>query len=690
MRSPFHRRARLPIALGAAAFVSALFLGASPPLQDARVQQETAKIVAEILENYHIAKPKIDDAFSKVWCKNYIEAFDPQKLYFEKADVERFRKYETELDDMIRKGDISFARLVFDTYVKRSDERLKLVLDLIDNAAFDFEADEYLADDAKKLDYPADGAEAAERWRKLIKYEFLLARINKEDVEETRRKLRVRYKDRNRNIKQFDNDDLLETYLSAMTTAADPHSRYLSAKTYEDMLNQDLHLQLEGIGARLRSEDGYAVVEEIVPGGPAEKDGRIQPEDKIVGIELPDGQIVDFVEKKLNDVVRYIRGPRGTNAKLLVIPATKKERVVYEITRDKIELKDAHAQSQILTETGRDGNPVKIGVITLPSFYGDTLAVLRRDPNAVSATLDTRKILNDFKREGVQVVVMDLRGNPGGLLPEAETLSGLFIDTGPVVQVKNAEGVFPREDDDPGVAWDGPLVVLISKTSASASEIFAGVIADYGRGLILGDNSTFGKGTVQQLFPINEALRIRNAPDLGAIKLTIQQFYRANGASTQIRGVEPHIALPSLMNESDIGEGKIENALPFDKVRALPHDQFNRVSSDLVERLREASKARRDANPEFVKLAANVEKLVAQKKQDQIPLNEAKYRKTYLTKDDLNAKDREEEEEGESRRRKTSRTWEKNYYNDEIVQIVLDYLKMGDQLLAGPLRAARR
>ena len=289
----------------------------------------------------------------------------------------------------------------------------------------------------------------------------------------------------------------------------------MNAKTLEDMIQQTLHLSLEGIGASLHSEDGYAVVKEIVPAAAADKDGRLQPEDKIVGIQKENGDEIDLVEKKLSDVVRYIRGPRGTKVRLIVQPAGTKERKIYELTRQKIELNEQHAKGQIIEAKGENGKPLKIGVINLPAFYGDTQAVLKGDPDAVSATEDCRKLIEGFKKKGVDAVMIDLRGNGGGLLNEAITLSGLFIDEGPVVQVETPRGVSHLDDDEEGTAWDGPLVVLIDHLSASASEIFAGVIKDYGRGLIIGDSSTFGKGTVQSIVPINEQLRRKDIPRLG-------------------------------------------------------------------------------------------------------------------------------------------------------------------------------
>ena len=506
------RLALRPLTLIAILALMAVVVGAQAPAPT-NEDQETAKTVVDLLERQHMARPVIDDEIAVKWCNNFLKDLDPQKFYFLKADIAEFQKEAKNLDDQIREGNIDFARRVFERFLQRNDERYQTVQELL-KQKFDFTTDEYLTDDPDKIDYSVDKKEADERWRKKIKLDLLQLRADKTEEGEAIRKLSVRYKDRNRMFHQFDSSELLEVYLSSLTRTFDPHSSYLSAKNLEDMLNQQLHLSLEGIGASLRSEDGYAVVTEIVPGMAADKDGRLQPEDKIVGIQKENGEETDLVEKKLSDVVRFIRGPRGTKVRLIIQPSGTKERKVYELTRERIELKEQHAKGKIL-ETKNSGKELKIGVINLPAFYGDTMAILRGDPNAVSATADCRKILSDFKAAGVDAVVVDLRDNGGGLLEEAKTLSGLFIDTGPVVQVKEVFGVKHLDDDDEGTAWDGPLVVLINKLSASASEIFAGVIKDYGRGLIIGDTSTFGKGTVQSIVQIGDHTRRRDRKNHG-------------------------------------------------------------------------------------------------------------------------------------------------------------------------------
>jgi carboxyl-terminal processing protease len=685
------RLALRPLVLIAALALMAVIVGAQAPAPQPE-DQETAKVVVDLLERGHMARPAINDEIAIKWCDNFIKDLDPGKYYFLKADVAEFKKDAKTLDDQIRDGNIDFARRVFERFLTRQDERYKTSMELL-KQKHDFTVDEYISDDPDKIDYPADQAEANERLRKKVKFDLLVLKVVDDvDDAEAVRKWTIRYRDRNRQAHQIDTGELMEIYLSSLTKTFDPHSSYLSPKNLEDMLNQQLHLSLEGIGASLRSEDGYAVVTEIVPQMAADRDGRLQPEDKIIGIEKENGQVIDLVEKKLNDVVREIRGPSGTKVRLVVQPDGTKEKRVYEITREKIELREQHAKGKIIDSKAAAGKDLKIGVINLPAFYGDTVAILRGDRDAVSATADCRKLLTDFKAKGVDAVVFDLRGNGGGLLEEAKTLSGLFIDTGPVVQVKEVFGVKHLDDDDEGTAWDGPLVVLIDKFSASASEIFAGVIRDYGRGLIIGDTSTFGKGTVQQIVMIDDHVRRRtrqNPAKRGALKLTIQQFYRANGESTQINGVPPHIHIPSMNDHRDFGEGKMDNAFKFDKVGGLLHDNYNRVPADLVALLNARSADRRRTDPKFQKLDDQIKKYIERKARHSISLNEAKFRAEYVP-EDPEEKALEEKAKKERKKKKFNEreVWSSDFYNDEVVRIVADYLSLGSKVLAAaPERA---
>ena len=394
-------------------------------------------------------------------------------------------------------------------------------------------------------------------------------------------------------------------------------------------------------------------------------------------------------------MVRKIRGPRDTVVKLIVQPAGTKERETYEITREKIELADQHAKGEIVETAAADGTPIKVGVIDLPSFYGDTAAVRRGEANAVSATFDCKTLLDEFKEQGVDCVLIDLRGNGGGLLLEAISLSGLFIDSGPVVRVRDADGVLPYDDEDAGTAYDGPLAVLISHTSASASEIFAGVIKDYGRGLLIGDSSTFGKGTVQSIIDLNNWLRNPDGfPNLGALRLTIQQFYRANGMSTQVRGVVPDVHIPSIADHIEkLGEGEMDNALAFDKIDGLPHDHYNRVPDDLVAQLDDRSISRREASEKFQKQATAIAKFVARQNRHELPLNKEKFIAEFKEEKDEEVEKLMEEPAGlVDAHAEDGKLFDlESFYNAEVLQIVADYITLGSKIVAAaPVRADGR
>jgi carboxyl-terminal processing protease len=680
-------RPRTWIALVVISGVSAAIVGAQAPAPRT-VDQETARAVAEMLERAHLSHPSIDDEISKKWFKNYFNLLDPRKCYFLKEDIERFRPQETKLDDQVKAGNLRFANDVFDVFLKRSKERLDAALDYLKKEP-NFTVDESLNDDIDKQDFPATTEEANDRLRKWIKFELLTRKVAKADEAKTRNDVAIRYKDQDRAFRQFDQADLLEVYLSAMTTAVDPHSSYMSFRTWEDMVNQTLHLSLEGIGASLQSIDGYPVVMEILPGAAADKDGRLQLDDKIIGIEKPDGSVEDFIGKKLSDVVRQIRGPAGSKVRLIVQPAESKEHKIYELTRQKVELTEQHAKGQVKEVKGAGGKPIKVGIVHLPAFYGDSAAVMEGQADAVSATKDVRKLLDDFKNQKVDAVVVDLRHNGGGLLTEAISLSGLFINSGPVVQVRELRFTKPLHDQDEGTAWDGPLVVLIDHNSASASEIFAGVIKDYGRGLIVGDSSTFGKGTVQSVIPLSEALR--RSGKLGALKLTIQQFYRPNGESTQIKGVPSDVHIPSTRDLGEDNEGKLGAALKFDRIPPLPHDQYNRVPQGLVMKLQDRSDERRKANPKFEKLNEQIKKVGAQIARHEIPLNEKKYRAEFVTRDTDDDDDPAKGADARTRRRlnRNRTAWDRDFdfVNDEILEIVADYVTLGAHILvAAPVK----
>jgi carboxyl-terminal processing protease len=468
---------------------------------------------------------------------------------------------------------------------------------------------------------------------------------------------------------------LLEVYLSALTTGYDPHTSYMSPSSLETF-SIDMRLELDGIGASLSADDGYTVVGKIIPGGAADKDGRLKPEDKVIGVAQGEsGEFVDAVDMKLSDVVDMIRGKRGTVVRLKVLPVGGGEPKVYAITRERIELKDKEARSEVV-EAGRkaNGSPYKIGFIDLPSFYMD-MDKNKRSQDYKSTTRDVRRILDEFNAKKVDAVIMDLRRNGGGSLVEAISLTGLFLDVGPIVQVKGIDGQVQAYDDtEEGVAWAGPLVVLTSKFSASASEILAGAIQDYGRGLIVGDHKTHGKGTVQSLLDIGQQLfQASAAPKLGALKFTMQQFYRPNGDSTQNRGVVSDVELPSLTTHLDGSESDLDYAMKFDKVESADYKKLNYVDRTVLDQLRRLSHDRCEKSEDFQKVAKNIKRYEELKNRKTATLNEAKY---LAERADSDAKKEEERKLEELANPDTKVIVKRDYYFNEAVAVTLDYLQL--------------
>lgn len=623
----------------------------------------------------HLSRHAIDDEMSARALTQFIKALDGMKLYFLQSDIDEFNKSKDQLDDQITKGDISFAYTVFNRLLQRIDQRVAQVDQLL-TENFDFTADEVLVTDPEKLTFPKTDAEAKERWRKRLKYDLLVLKSDKAaKKEDPKERLARRYHSFAKRMHQTDGDELLEMFLTSLTTSFDPHTTYMSPSSL-DNFRILMSLNLEGIGAQLQLTDGYTVITKVIPGGAADKSGQLKVEDRIVSVGQGEaGDMVDVVDMKLNDVVSLIRGRAGTVVRLGYIPGVGGEMKIARIVRAKVELKDSEARSVIFEEGKKqDGSPYKVGVIDLPSFYMDMEAARGNNADFKSTTRDVKKLLDEFKTKGVDVVVLDLRRNGGGSLTEAINLTGLFIEEGPVVQVKEPDGrVQQYHDLDRGMYWKGPLVVLQSKFSASASEILSGAIQDYGRGLIVGDSSTHGKGTVQSLLDLGPQLfRIDDPPNLGALKLTMQQFYRPNGDSTQQRGVLSDVVLPSFSdNMEGISEGDLDHALAFDKV---PSSQFNRytmVDQPIVTRLRELSAQRRVKSSEFAKLQRDIERYVEQKKNKQAPLNEQKFlaRRAELDSDAEDEKRIEEQANGKDE------VVERDYYFNEVLSITIDYLQ---------------
>jgi carboxyl-terminal processing protease len=636
--------------------------------------QYVTKTVTILLRREHLSKRKLDDEISQRTLKTFLRQLDPMKLYFTQADVNGFGEMEFQLDDLALDGDVSMAYKIFNSFLERLDQRVKLVDELL-GVDHDFTVDEEMITDSKQTVYAKTDEEIRDKWRKRIKYDFLVQKAEKVEGEDAVTKLRRRYQSLAKRMHQIDQDELLEMYITALTSSYDPHTTYMSKSSYDNFIIM-MRLELEGIGASLQYEDGYTKVKELIPGGAAEKDGRLKPEDRVIGVAQGDeGDFVDVVDMNLNDVVKLIRGTPGTVVRLKVTPAGQPEPKVYDITRARIELKDKEARAEILEEGKKpNGQAYKIGVIDLPSFYMDMEGARNGSKEYKSTTRDVQKILRDFRSNNVDAVMLDLRRNGGGSLIEAISLTGLFIDHGPIVQVKDSGGrIEQHDDDDRGVAWEGPLVVLTSKFSASASEIFAGAIQDYRRGIVVGDKATHGKGTVQSLLDLGRQLfRNPNAPSLGALKITMQQFYRANGDSTQNRGVLADVELPSLTTHLDVGEGDLDFALKFDKIDAAEFAKETLVDPKLIDELRQLSQQRVTDNDEFQKEIRRIESYKKQKEQKRVSLNAEKF---LADRAELNA-DKEEEKKFEELNG-SAPIFKRDFYNNEALAVTFDYLRLG-------------
>jgi len=637
--------------------------------------QETAKLVARMIPRFHLSRGEINDRISSMLLDGFLKDLDPQKLYFLQSDITEFEKYRTILDDEIKAGNVDFAYLVFNRYKQRLDHQMGVAHKLV-GEKHDFTVDESIETDPKKLVWSADQSSLDERWRKRVKFDLLQFKLDGQTDAEARERLNKRYRNNQLLVDQYSPGEELEIFLTAMTQCFDPHSTYMSPHSWEDFEIQ-MRLSLDGIGAALRADDGFTVVASIVPGGAAAEEGSLKVNDKILGVgQGANGEIEDIFEMKLTDVVRKIRGKRGTIVRLQVKPENGNETKIITLTRKKIELNDSEVKGEVIDGTERLGRPGKIGVISLPSFYRD-FAGAQGGGEFKSAAVDVAAVLDDFAKQNVDIVIVDLRNNGGGALTEAIEVSGHFIDKGPVVQVKEPSGFVQTLDDrEPGIKYGGPLVILDNRLAASASEIFAGVIKDYRRGIIVGDTTTHGKGTVQNLMDVAPGQlfsRVRPG-DRGKLKLTIQQFYRVNGDSTQDHGVRSDIVLPSMIDHFDLGEAFLDNKLPFDSVPAVKYSEGRMVTPEIVADLQKKSEARVAADSDFQKLGKSIERYLARKGKTQLTLNEEQAKKER-GEDEQAKKETESvtEEEG-AIPKPGDPIFPKRFYEDEVLNIALDYL----------------
>lgn len=568
----------------------------SPNLKPDVQQGIVAKNIVTLLETYHYQKVTLDDSLSAQIFDSYLKKLDPGRNYFLKSDIDDFEKYRFTFDDDLRAGDLSVPFYMFNVYQKRYNENIRFSLSQLNNK-FDFKTQDIFIYNREKLAWLPSKEESADLWTKRVKYDLLNLKIAGTDQEKNIETLKKRYENLLSQAGKINNQDVFQIVMSAFTESVDPHTNYFVPARAQEF-NESLARTFEGIGARLQLENEVVKVVEVIPGGPAFKANNLHANDRIVGVaQGKDGEFVDVVGWRIDATVAKIKGPKGTIVRLKIIPAGKElssAPKIISITRDKIVLEEQSAK-KIVKSIKYEGKTYKMGIIKLPAFYVDWAAAQAGDPNYKSTTRDIRLLLDTLKRNKVDAVIIDLRSNGGGSLPEAISLTGLFIKTGPVVQVRNAQGkVDVESDNNSSVEWDGPLGVIVDRFSASASEIFAGAIQDYGRGIIMG-TQTYGKGTVQQQVDVGKLIgpaeRVQilqgdkdekstvsaNAPQFGQINLTISKFYRISGSSTQHKGVIPDVTFPMVYPAEKYGESAQKSALPWDTIAPSQYTSYSNL-----------------------------------------------------------------------------------------------------------------
>lgn len=621
------------IALGLAfAFVGSALARPAPATQvtlaPTPTQVDVSTLVTQLLSNsrYHYHPLPLDDALSERIYDRYLEALDRDRLFLLASDVAGFAPLRTTFDDALRERQIQPAFDMFNIYVQRVADRTRFAREYL-KTDIDFSTDETWDFDRKEAPWAASSEELDTLWRKRVKNDALRLKLAGREMDAIRETLDKRYANYESRARAIRGEDVFQTFMNAYTSAIEPHTGYMNPRTTENF-NMSMRLSLEGIGAVLQvNDEEVTVVRSIVPGGPAGLSGQMKVGDRIYAVgQGTDGPMVDVVGWRIDDVVDLIRGTRNTQVRLDVLPAESGpdgEHRIVTLTRDKVKLEEQAAKKSVI-EVGEGDTAHRIGVIDLPTFYQDFDGRRRDEPDYRSATRDVAKLLEELKQEKVDGIVIDLRNNGGGSLTEAVELTGLFIDKGPVVQVRDARGrVDAQRDTVAGTAWDGPLAVMVNRASASASEIFAGAIQDYGRGLVIGE-PTFGKGTVQNLVDLDMFVR-GEQPGFGQLKVTVAQFFRIEGGSTQHRGVTPDIAFPVTLDAEDYGESSYDNALPWTRVDALDYATHANFKP-LLPLLETRHETRAKADQEFVWWAEDVAEYRRQRADKSISLNEVKRR----------------------------------------------------------------
>jgi carboxyl-terminal processing protease len=601
----------------APASTSILPAGAIAPTD---AQRATARKVGRILEEAHYSRASLDDKMSQVVYERYLEFLDGQKSYFLASDIHDFDTYRHQFGDMIRTGDIDPAYLIFARFQQRNRERVQHAIALLQSEP-DWTVNESFEFDRTHADWPADQAAMDDLWRKRVKNDALSLLLTGKQWPEAADILRKRYERVLKRIDQVSAEDVFENLMNAYARAFDPHSSYFSPRSSEEYRIQ-MSLNYDGIGASLQLVDDYVTIMNVLDGGPAAVAGTLNTNDRITGVgQGHDGAFTDVIGWRLDDVVQLIRGKAGTAVRLQVLPAGAAPGTaekILEFVRNKVTLEAQAAHKQVKT-IARNGRTLKVGVITVPGFYEDVAAQSAGDPNYRSTTRDVLKLVRELRTENVDGLVLDLRNNGGGYLPEATALTGLFIEHGPVVQLRDTTGRTEVLDDpETSPAYDGPLAVLVDRLSASASEIFAGAIQDYHRGLILGQ-TTFGKGTVQNLMPLD---RWSSKPVNGQLTVTIGKFYRITGESTQEKGVEPDVSLASALDTKEIGENALESALPWDRIAGVPfRTSVGAAAAPAVAALATEEDSRAHHDPDYRWLMSDIAAIDTEREQHSVSLN---------------------------------------------------------------------
>lgn len=611
---------------------------------------------------------EFDNNVSERTLDNIIYQLDPSKYYFYKKDIDGFLAYKDKIDDFVDEGNYEFLFEIFKVYRKRFEESQAIVKAQV-AMDIDFSKDETINLDSEKVKYAENPAEMTERWRKKIKLELLNYLAGRKNIAEAKEKLLKRYSLLEKRIIEIDKNQMYSMFLNSFSTALDPHSNYLTKEDNEDFMIQT-NLKLEGIGVMLRSEDGFVLVEQVIPGGAADKlpeSFQLKPNDKIIAVAQSESEPVEVVDMDLRDVVKLIRGKKGTEVRLTILRDTanqKQNRLIVPITREVIQLEEQAARSELVT-VSRNRRKTKIGYLKLPSFYLDFDAAARFDPDTRSSYRDVKTELAKLKRQGMDALVIDLRGNPGGALEEAINIAGLFIKSGPILQIKgtdrwgNRDTITVIRDKDPEEFWTGPVVVLIDKFSASASEILAGAIKDYNRGLILGPSSSFGKGTVQSYAKLMEGRK-------GAMKVTTGVFYQPAGESNHLFGIRPNVFVPDMSAIWDVGENKLRYPLKWEKIKSAKFTAYRQfVNRRVVDILQRKSRTRISSDERYRNLVAQIEKLKTQLRERVVSLrDESKKENTEI---------KEIEKKMRSKRKKTA-DLENDLFLNEAINVTADYV----------------